>query len=181
MFILASSSPRRKELLSLLIKDFTIIVPDIDERLLNPAVSPKDLALEESRLKAYKIFSTHHNDEVLACDTIVLLGENLLEKPTDEEDAVKMLMLEQGKRQTVISAYTYLSPSKEITRSVVSHVYFNPLTEEEIRTYVKKYLPLDKAGAYGIQDDFPLIDRIEGSFYNVMGLPVEDLKAHLPL
>lgn len=181
MFILASSSPRRQALLSLLIKEFKIVVPNIDERLLNPVTSPKDLALEESRLKAYKVFSSYPHDEVLACDTIVLLGENLLEKPVDEEDAVRMLLLEQGKRQTVISAYTYLSPTQEITRSVVSHVIFNSLSEKEIRDYVQKCQPLDKAGAYGIQDDFPLIKKIEGSYYNVMGLPIEDLRKHLPL
>lgn len=181
MFILASSSPRRQELLKLVVPKFEIVEPEIDERLLNGSLSYKDLALEEARMKAYKVFSAHPSDEVLACDTIVILGEKLLEKPLDEEDAVRMLMEEQGKRQTVISAYTYLSPTREITRSVVSHVVFKRLTEKRVRQYVKLYKPLDKAGAYGIQDNFPLIERIEGSYYNVMGLPVEDLRARLPL
>lgn len=179
MLILASGSPRRKVLLKKLCEDFSIEVPDIDERLLDGFLTPENLAKEESRLKAYKIFSRHPEDEVLACDTIVILEGKVLEKPRDEEDAFRMLLEEQGKRQIVLSAYTYLSKEREITRTVRSVVRFNPLSEETIREYIKKCQPLDKAGAYGIQDPFPLIHSIEGSFDNVMGLPTEDLREHV--
>ena len=90
-----------------------------------------------------------------------------------------MLLKESGKKQVVLTSYTYLGKGKEITRTVRSFVYFNPLTEEEIRTYVDRFLPLDKAGSYGIQDPFPLVSRIEGSYDNIMGLPTEDIAKHV--
>jgi septum formation protein len=179
MLILASSSPRRQELLKKLCKSFTIIVPDVDERLLDAAMDPKDLPAEESRLKAYAIHALYPNDEVLACDTIVILKGEVLGKPKDEEDAIRMLEKEQGERQIVLSGYTYISPKREITRTVVSTVYFNSLTPQAIAAYVKTYRPLGKAGAYGIQDEAGLINHIEGSYDNVMGLPVEDIAHHV--
>ena len=109
----------------------------------------------------------------------MLLNGKALEKPKDKDDAFRMLKEEQGKRQVVLSAYTYLSEGKEISRTVRSVVYFNPLSDEEILEYIEKCQPLDKAGAYGIQDPYPLIEKIEGSFDNVMGLPTEDLKKHV--
>jgi septum formation protein len=179
MLILASSSPRRQELLKKLCKSFTIIVPDVDERLLDAALDPKDLPAEESRLKAYAVHALYPNDEVLACDTIVILKGGVLGKPKDEKDAVAMLLKEQGQRQIVLSGYTYISPEREITRTVSSTVYFNPLSKEAIEAYVKNYQPLGKAGAYGIQDEAGLINHIEGSYDNVMGLPTEDIAHHV--
>lgn len=181
MLILASASPRRKELLKKITKDFTVIPADVDEASLASEVLPKDLPAEESRLKAYFVHAEYPDDEVLACDTIVILGGEVLGKPKTEEEAVKMLLKESGRKQIVLSGYTYITRTKELTRSVASTVYFNPLSEEEIRAYVKKYRPLDKAGAYGIQDEAGLINRIEGSYDNVMGLPTEDISEHLPL
>ena len=179
MFILASSSPRRKQLLTKVIKEFSIVVPDVDERLLNLPAS--DLAAEESKMKAYAVYASHPNDEILACDTIVVLDGEVLGKPTDEEDAVRMLKMQSGKKQVVLSGYTYIGKGMEITRTVATEVYFNVLSEELIRDYVAKKKPLDKAGAYGIQDGYPLVERIVGSYDNVMGLPTEDLLKHLPL
>lgn len=178
MFILASGSPRRKELLQKVIKDFTIIVPNVDESILH--LNPKDMAMEESKQKAYAISSKYPHDEVLACDTIVVLDGEVLGKPKDEQDAFKMLKRQSGKKQTVLSGYTYIGKGKEITRTVATDVYFNKLSDELILDYIAKKKPLDKAGAYGIQDGYPLIDHIEGSFDNVMGLPTEDLLTHLP-
>lgn len=177
MFILASTSPRRKELLHKLIPEFSIIVPNIDERILH--LDPKDLASEESKHKAYAIYSKYPRDEVLACDTIVVLDGEVLGKPKDEEEAKAMLRLESGKKQIVLSGYTYIGEGREITRTVATEVYFNELSEELIEDYVAKKKPLDKAGAYGIQDGYPLIKRIEGSYDNVMGLPTEDIAAHV--
>lgn len=179
MLILASASPRRHELLKLLVPSFDIVVPKIDERLLDDVMNPKNLSAEESRLKAYAIFSTHPNDEVLSCDTIVVLNGKALEKPKDYEDAFRMLKEESGKTQVVLSSYTYISGKKEITRTVASTITFNELSDSQIEEYIKNFRPFDKAGSYGIQDDFPLIKEIKGSYYNVMGLPIEDLKAHV--
>lgn len=176
MLILASKSPRRKELLSLITPEFKVIPSSFDERILDSSFNPKDLAIEESKMKAYSLFSRYPNDEILSCDTIVILNGKALEKPLDEADAIRMLKEEQGKKQIVLSAYTYISKEKEISHTVSTEVYFNVLSEEQIREYVKIHKPFDKAGAYGIQDDYPLIEKIVGSYYNVMGLPVEDLK-----
>ena len=96
MLILASKSPRRKELLKKIVPSFAIIPADIDERLLDPSLKAKDLALEESKLKAYAIFSLHPDDEILSCDTIVILNGKVLEKPVDKDDAIRMLELESG-------------------------------------------------------------------------------------
>lgn len=176
MLILASKSPRREELLKKLSPTFEIIPAEIDERLLDSSLNPKDLALEESKLKAYAVFALHSNDEVLSCDTIVVLNGRVLGKPCDEQDAIHMLKEEEGRRQIVLSAYTYISKQKEISRTVMTEVFFRSLSEKEIVDYVRRFSPLDKAGAYGIQDDYPLIQKIVGSYDNVMGLPTEDLR-----
>jgi septum formation protein len=179
MLILASSSPRRKELLKKLDKDFTVIPAEVDERSLDGVYSPMALPIEESRLKAYYVHALYPNDRVLAADTIVLLDGQILGKPKNEKDAIEMLKKERGKKQSVITGYTYLSPRREINRSVRTYVYFNDLSDEEIEEYVRKFKPLDKAGAYGIQDDPRLVSRLEGSYDNVMGLPTEDLEEHV--
>ncbi len=179
MVILASASPRRKELLHKLYPEFQIVVPKVDERLLDAVLTPKDLAAEESKLKAYAVFASHPDDEIIACDTIVVLDGKVLEKPADEEDAKAMLREESGKWQIVLSGYTYLSKEKEITRTVATRVLFHELSDELIEEYVKTKSPLDKAGAYGIQDGFPLVKQIDGSFDNVMGLTTEDMAKHL--
>ena len=177
MFILASSSPRRKELLKKLIPEYEIVVPNVDERLLH--LSPSDLAAEESKIKAYAVSSLYPEDEVLACDTIVVLEDEILGKPLDAADAKAMLKRQSGKRQIVLSGYTYIGKGREITRTVATEVYFNELSDELIDDYVEKKKPLDKAGAYGIQDGYPLVKRIVGSFDNVMGLPTEDIARHV--
>lgn len=177
MFILASSSPRRHELLKLLVPEFVIVKPVVDESWLQ--VSASETPLQEAKMKAYAVLKDHPNDEILACDTIVILHNRVLGKPKDEDEAFRMLKSQSGQKQVVVSGYCYIGKGKEITRSVRTYVYFNKLSDEQIREYIQKFRPLDKAGAYGIQDDYPLIERIEGSYHNVMGLPVEDLQAHV--
>lgn len=178
MFILASKSPRRHELLKMIVPEFTIIVPNIDEDI---SISiPSDTAKIISKLKAYAIFQNHPGSTVLACDTIVVINGELLGKPRDAEDAKSMLRKLSGKKHHVISGYTLISPKREVNRNVVTEVYFNHLTEEVIEAYIKSGSPFDKAGAYGIQDEqFNLVNKINGSYYNVMGLPVEDLQKFL--
>jgi septum formation protein len=179
MLILASGSPRRKELLKKLTSDFTVVLPNIDERILDDSLEPQDLPAEESRLKAYAIHAMYPDDEVIACDTIVILNGEILGKPLTEDKAIAMLKRESGHRQIVLSGYTYLGQRKEITRSVSTAVYFNVLSDEEIISYVTKFHPLDKAGGYGIQDEAGLINHIEGSYDNVMGFPTEDVAWHV--
>ncbi len=177
MLILASASPRRKELLKKIWPDFKIVVPNVDEKALR--LPPEDLAKEESKLKAYAVAALYPDDEILSCDTIVVLDGEILEKPVDEIDAIRMLKLQSGKRQIVLSGWTYIGKGKEITRTAATEVYFNELTEEQIVDYVKTKKPLDKAGAYGIQDGCGLVHHIEGSYDNVMGLPTEDIARHV--
>jgi septum formation protein len=175
MLILASGSPRRKELLKKIVKDYTVIVPNIDERILD--LDPKDLPAEESKEKAYAIHAKYPNDAVLACDTIVVLDGEVLGKPKDEEDAIKMLKSNRANARLSFRA-TPISRKRKSPETVMTAVYFNVLSDELIAQYVKEKRPLDKAGAYGIQDGYPLINRIEGSFDNVMGLPSEDIAKH---
>lgn len=175
MFILASKSPRRQELLKLIVKDFKIMVPDIDENI-NVSI-PSDTAKIISKFKAYKIFADNPTATVLACDTIVVIEGELLGKPKNAEDAYRMLRKLSGKKHHVISGFTLLSPNLEVNKNIVTEVYFNTLSDETIEAYINTGSPFDKAGAYGIQDEnFNLVSRIKGSYYNVMGLPVEALR-----
>lgn len=179
MLILASGSPRRRELLSLLKEDFVIVVPMDEEKLYLEARPIETLPQEESRVKAYRVFSLYPQDEVLAADTVVVHEGKALGKPQDREDACRMLRSLSGKRHVVLTGYTYLSPTKEISRTVCSEVYFKDLSEKEIEFYVDNAKPFDKAGSYGIQDEGTPVLRVEGSFANVMGLPVEDIALHV--
>ena len=178
MLILASESPRRRELIKKITKDFTVIPSNIDESLLH--IAPHDLPAELSKIKAYSVFSKYPNDSVLACDTVVIIDGELLGKPKTKEEAFKMLKKLSGKKHVVISGYTFVSKEKEVTRTVRTYVYFNNLSDELINRYIESGSPMDKAGAYGIQDEeFDLVSHIEGDFDNVIGLPVEDIRTHV--
>lgn len=178
MLILASQSPRRKELLKLICDDFVVEVADIDEKAIHTTNS--ELAKELSKYKAYEVFKNHPDDTVLACDTIVIIDDEILGKPANYEEAFAMLSKLSGRRHHVISGFTIINKDKEINRSVVTSVYFNKLTPKQIDEYIKSGSPFDKAGGYGIQDKkYDLIDRIEGSYYNVVGLPIEVIKRYL--
>lgn len=178
MWILASSSPRRKELLQSLVDDFMIIAPNVDEHI--QVENPEYLPVEISKLKAHAVAKTHPNATILAADTIVIFQGQILGKPKDKEDAKRMLHLLSNQKHEVITGYTLIKGREEIHRQVITQVYFNALPDELIDAYVDTLSPLDKAGAYGIQDkDFPLVHHIEGSYSNVMGLPLEMLKKDL--
>ncbi|MDE7350475.1 MAG: Maf family nucleotide pyrophosphatase [Muribaculaceae bacterium] len=176
--VLASKSPRRKELLGMLDIPFEIKVRDgIDESY--PAEMPAIKVAEFlSRLKgkAYAEDLTD-NDMVITADTIVILDGKIYGKPHSEEDAVDMLMQLQGRTHTVASGVCVATKEKIVSFTTTTDVTFAPLTREEAAWYVKKYQPLDKAGAYGIQEwiGCAAVARIDGSFYNVMGLPVHQL------
>ena len=177
MIILASESPRRRELIKKITKEFTVIPANIDESVLH--IAPHDLPGELSKLKAYDVFAKYPNDKVLACDTVVILDGELMGKPHTKEKASEMLHKLSGKKHVVISGYTLISKDREITRTVRTYVYFNKLSDELIDRYIASGSPMDKAGAYGIQDkEFDLVNHIEGSFDNVIGLPTEDILQH---
>ena len=177
MIILASESPRRRELIKKITQEFTVIPPNIDESILH--VPACDLPGELSKMKAYDVFQKHPDDKVLACDTVVIIDGQILGKPHSKEQASEMLHKLSGRKHVVISGYTIISKEKEVTRTVRTYVYFNKLSDELIERYIASGSPMDKAGAYGIQDEeFHLVDHIEGSMDNVVGLPTEDIKAH---
>ena len=176
--ILASASPRRRELLAACDLDFTLA-----EKFECEECYPADLATEKvaeylSQLKsnAYP-HALDEKDILLTADTVVILGDKILGKPHSEEEAVEMISSLSGATHKVVTGVTLRTAKQTISFSAESLVSFRSLDEEEVRYYVKKYRPLDKAGAYGIQEwiGYIGIEGIEGSFYNVMGLPVQRL------
>ena len=174
MLILASTSPRRKELLKKITKSFISVAPKVNER--DYQFDTFHYALELSRLKAYEVSARYPNEPILACDTIVVLNNEIINKPKNHSDAIRILKLLSNKTHLVISGYTYINKKKEINRQVVTKVTFNKLSDELINEYVKKGYANGKAGAYGIQDPYDIVKHIDGSYFNVMGLPIEDIK-----
>ena len=169
--ILASASPRRKELLSLLGMPFTVRAADIDETM-DPGKSPFDEVARVSRRKALAV-SREDGDMVIAADTIVVCEGKVLGKPHSEDEAVNMLRLLSGRDHQVMTGCTVLLGSKQETFTEVTHLHFRPLSDREIQKYVQSGEPMDKAGAYGIQGGAALFcEKLEGDYYNVMGLPV---------
>ena len=176
MVILASASPRRKELLRQIFPQYEII-PALGKEMADKTLPPKDYVASLAEQKCEEVFSSHPDCLVIGCDTIVVFNGKILGKPQDKEEAVKMLNLLSGRKHQVITGVTVLSKEREETFAAVSHVTIAPLSEKEIDYYIEKYQPYDKAGAYGIQEWIGMIGvtEIEGSFFNVMGLPVQRL------
>ncbi|MBR1934735.1 MAG: septum formation protein Maf [Muribaculaceae bacterium] len=176
--ILASNSPRRRELLADLGYDFEVkVLAGIDESY-PPTLPVADIAAYISRKKADAYRPTLAGDElVITADTIVVLGNEVMGKPHDATDARRMLHSLSGKEHHVITGVTVTTRDRQSTFSVTSTVEFATLDADEIDYYVARYSPLDKAGAYGIQEWIGCmgVKRIEGSFYNVMGLPLHRL------
>ena len=169
--ILASQSPRRQQLLQLLQVTFTVRPADIDEAM-DPTRPPQTEVARVSKLKA-EATTRNPGDVVIAADTIVVLEGQVLGKPRDEADAVRMLTALSGRDHQVMTGITVLRDEKTITHTEITDVHFRPLTEEEILRYVETGEPMDKAGAYGIQGfAAPFVEGIRGDYYNVMGLPV---------
>ena len=169
--ILASASPRRKELLQLFGIPFEIRVADIDEAM-DPDKSPYDEVARVSRLKALAV--PHGDDDVvIAADTIVVCRGKVLGKPHDEDEARAMLALLSGRDHQVMTGCTLLRGGRAETFTEVTDLHFRPLRPQEIDAYVRSGEPMDKAGSYGIQGGAALFcQRLEGDYYNVMGLPV---------
>ena len=169
--ILASASPRRKELLGLFRIPFQIRVADIDETM-DPEKSPFDEVARVSRLKALAI-ERQADDTVIAADTIVVCEGKVLGKPHSAQEASRMLHLLSGRDHQVMTGVTVVRADAVKTFTEVTDLHFRDLTDEEIAAYIATGEPMDKAGAYGIQGGAALFcQRLVGDYYNVMGLPV---------
>jgi septum formation protein len=180
--ILASNSPRRKELLAGLGVPFEVrVLQDIDEHY------PESLPVNEvaryiAKEKADAYRRIVASDElIITADTVVIVGDEILGKPVDEADAVRMLQLLSGRTHQVTTGVCLLTAEKERCFDVTTDVTFKPLTDEEIHYYVDRYRPFDKAGAYGIQEwiGYIGVTGLNGSYYNVMGLPVQRIYQEL--
>lgn len=174
--ILASQSPRRKQLLELAEIDFEIQVADIDET--PPAGMPGEEVPEHLAVeKAAVIAARNSGAIVIAADTVVLLDGEILGKPVDEQDAINILTKLSGKMHKVVSGVCIHRKDNIQRFSATTEVYFRHLTEDQIRHYVASYKPYDKAGAYAIQEWIGMvgIEKINGDYYNVMGLPIGDV------
>ncbi|MDK7763003.1 Maf-like protein [Prevotella bivia] len=176
--VLASNSPRRRELLAGLGIEFEVrVLPDIDESY--PADLPVMQIAEyiaHKKASAY-LLTMKDNDLVITADTVVIIGNEVLGKPKDEEDAKRMLRLISGKTHQVVTGVCLTTTKQQRHFSVSTDVTFKDLPENEINYYITKYKPFDKAGAYGIQEwiGYVGVTSLNGSYFNVMGLPVQKL------
>lgn len=169
--ILASASPRRKELMGLYHVPFIIRAADIDETM-DPSAAPYDEVGRVSRLKALAT-PREKEDVVVAADTIVVCEDKVLGKPRDEAEAKAMLRLLSNRDHQVMTGYTVLRGEESETVTVVTDIHFRELSDREIAAYVASGEPMDKAGSYGIQGGAALFcTHMVGDYYNVMGLPV---------
>lgn len=180
--LLASNSPRRRELLSLLDIDFEILQPRDVEEVYPDDLSAAMVAPYLSSLKSAAYADVSHGDEiVVTADTVVICDGLILGKPKDRDHAIAMIKQLSGKTHDVVTGVTLRSESDTVTFSETTAVTFDSLSDEEIAHYVDKYRPYDKAGAYGIQEWIGCIgiNRINGCYYNVMGLPLHALYRNL--
>ena len=171
---LASGSPRRHQLLKGMDIAFEYLPLEVDEKY-PEHLTPVEVAEYLSQLKLSPIAPENypHNSIFIACDTIVVVENKIIGKPKSEEDAISILHQLSGKEHTVITGVTVATLSKKTTSHKTTKVKFKKLTDEEIVYYISRYKPFDKAGAYGIQEwiGYVGIEHVEGSFYNIMGLP----------
>ena len=177
-YVLASKSPRRKDLMKLISSDFLIATEDIDENssyTLSPIEAVKDIA----KRKGEAVYKSYPNDLVISADTIVVLDNQIIGKPIDKNDAYRILSMLSDKTHLVLTGYAIHYKNKTFVDCVESKVTFNKLSEDLIWKYIETGSPLDKAGAYGAQDsdkEFPIIKNIVGSHDNVIGFPVKEIK-----
>ena len=171
--ILASKSPRRKELLELLGFNFDVVVSEVNE-LASDNLSPEELVKTLAFQKAKSVFKTHPNDVVLGSDTIVVVDNEILGKPKNQNQAKEMILKMKNREHQVITGVAILSDKENIIFSNTSIVHFNDIEEKEIDKYIKTTEPYDKAGGYAIQGwAARYISAIEGNYYTIMGLPLD--------
>ena len=181
-YILASSSPRRKKLLSMFDLDLECVEHSFDESSVTLNNSPEKYCQDISRGKAISISGLHRNSTIISADTIVFLDDTILEKPNSNSEAIHMLQLLSGRKHSVITSVTIMCQVKKINFSFEEKtmVQFDEIDIEMIEYYVEKYQPLDKSGSYGIQDFSSIfVKSIDGCFFNVVGLPLTSLFFHL--
>lgn len=174
--VLASQSPRRKQLMEMAELQFDIIIADVDET--NPPGMPaEEVPSFLARKKADAVSHRAPGAIVVSADTIVLLDGMILGKPTDAANAIEILGMLSGRMHRVITGVCIRKDELERVFSVTTEVYFRPLSTEQIAHYVNHYKPYDKAGAYAIQEWIGVtgIEKINGDYYNVMGLPIGDV------
>ncbi len=180
-YILASASPRRQELLKIILPDFTCIPANIDEKIpssIDLQAAPEYLAVQKARCIAER----YPFDIIIGCDTCVVSDGMLLGKPVDADAAEKMLQMLSGKPHTVITGCALFYGMTSMSFSVSTEVEFYPLTEATIKKYINTGEPMDKAGAYGIQGfGATLVKKINGDYFNVVGLPVAELNRKLEI
>ena len=180
--ILASNSPRRKELLSGLDLDYEVkVLPDIEESYPESLpISEVPIYIAVEKAAAYQSMMTDR-DLIITADTVVVLGDEVLGKPTDLDDARRMLRELSGQTHQVITGVCLMTREKKRQFAVTTNVTFKELADEEINYYVDNYKPLDKAGAYGIQEwiGYIGVTSLNGSYFNVMGLPVQRIYKEL--
>lgn len=178
-FILASKSPRRQELIGYILSDHEVIVSDVEE-ILPDGIAPEAVPAYLAGIKAQAVAAEHPDDVVIGADTVVILDGEVLGKPKDRDDAFRMLRALSGKVHTVITGCAIIQNGEMTTFADHTRVEFYPLSDREILDYIATGEPFDKAGAYGIQGKGSvLVKRIEGDFFNVMGLPVARLKREM--
>ena len=180
--ILASQSPRRQELLAGLDIPFTVkVIPGLEENYPSTLVGAEiPIYLAKQKAAAYQHLLAD-DTLLITADTIVWRDEHVLEKPVDTEDARRMLRQLSGQTHTVFTGVSLQSLQKQVAFVAATEVRFAVLSDEEIGYYVDKYRPMDKAGSYGVQEwiGYVAVEHIDGSFYNVMGLPVQRLYSEL--
>ncbi|MDF0726766.1 Maf family protein [Cytobacillus sp. S13-E01] len=170
--ILASSSPRRKELLSNLHLSFEISVSNIEE-IIDPHLTPDQIVLSLAEQKAAEVARNYQADFVIGADTIVVFNNHILGKPKDKEDSFSMLKMLSGNTHEVLTGVAIFHKGNSVTFYEKTEVVFWELTEEEIWEYINSGEPADKAGSYGIQElGSALVKRINGDYFSVVGLPV---------
>jgi len=182
MFVLASQSPRRRELLSMLGLTFEIVTADIDETM-DDALTVEEAARQVCFRKAEAVAAQCPGKLIVAADTIVVVDGKVLGKPHSEEEAFSMLQSLSGRSHTVMTAFCIYEGGEAETHVEKTDLRFKPLSKEEILAYIATGSPMDKAGAYGIQDGAAVfVESLQGDYYNVMGLPlcalVKRLRAH---
>ncbi|MDR0537751.1 MAG: Maf-like protein [Tannerellaceae bacterium] len=179
--ILGSNSPRRKELLKGLNLSFTVKTIDGINESYPPSIPIQDIPLYIAKKKAAAYLPLLDNELLITADTIVRINDSILGKPADRSDAIRMLKMLAGNTHEVLTGVCIITNKQERTFSVSSNVKFAQLSANDIEFYVDNYKPFDKAGAYGIQEwiGFVAVEAIEGSFYNVMGLPVQKVYREL--
>ena len=179
-YVLASKSPRRKELMKLISSDYLIATEDIDEEK-SYVLSPIDAVKDIAKRKGEEVYKSYQDDLVISADTIVVIDDEIIGKPKDEKDAYNILKKLSDRTHYVYTAFALFYKGQVLVDLVSTSVTFNKLSDELIYSYIESKSPMDKAGGYGIQDNkkYPIIKNIIGSYDNVVGFPVKEIKERI--